>query len=404
MKNIAILNSVYNFGSTGRICKELADYFNSNTDRKYRAIVYYGRGKKDRKNVKFGNNLSFLFHALMARIFDSVGRHSFFSTLKLIRKLKKNRTDLIIINNIHGYYLNNNILFKYLKKNGIKVLFVFHDCWNFTGHCAHFDFEGCNKWKKQCYSCTLKKEYPSSYFFDFSRQNFNRKKRCFTSIEPNNMFIITPSLWLKTKVESSFFGNKYSIFVINNGIDTKIFNQSVDFSKTIFNSNIRKNILCVASVWNRKKGFYDILEISKMFNDDVQVLIVGKIDKKMAKNLPNNVKCIARTNDINELSLLYRSADVFFNPTYEDTFPTVNMESLSCGCPVVCYKTGGATEMLDSNMVVEKGDIHSAFERINHFLKQKPTFKIRDFSKELVYSKYLVLVDALLDNSKSNTD
>lgn len=386
-KNVAIINSVCNFGSTGRISYEFSSYLKNKTN--INSKVYYGRGKKDHDNYKFSNRLFVFINALFCRIFDCDGRLSFLSTFRLIRRLKRDNVSLIVLNNIHGYYLNYKLLFNYIKKHNIKLIWIFHDCWNITGHCAHFDYIGCDKYKTLCYKCPNKKEYPKSYFFDNSKRNFLSKRKCFSTLSKDSTVIVSPSKWLASKINSSFL-KEYKCIVINNGIDTNIF-------KNIKSTNLKKpvNILCIANVWTEKKGFSDVLRLNKMIDHTkYQIVMVGKIKTK--KVLPANIIKINQTNSSLELAELYNNSLVVFNPTYEDTYSNVNMEALSCGCNVICYNTGGAIEMLDKECIVEKGDVEKAYSIIERINPNNVRVRKYDFSKYHSYEKYLDIILELL--------
>jgi len=392
---IAIINSVCGYGSTGRICVELAEFLNSkNLD----AMVFYGRNKIKSQRINayyFGNKLGVYFHAFLARLFDSVGLHSKLSTKKLIKKLEEYNPDLIILNNLHGYYLNYKNLLRWIAKRNKKTICVFHDCWNFTGHCAHFDYLKCYKWISGCQNCPGKKEYPSSIVCDKSKRNYLLKKELFTNIQ--KIRIVVPSNWLKTLAKKSFFNN-FKITVINNGVDTKVFlpNRNNNFRKKyqLENKNI---ILCVANVFNKRKGLFDVINLSKKLDSTEVIVIVGRLNPMI--ELPNNVIHISHTESANELSEIYSSCDVMFNPTYEDTFSNTNMEALSCGLPVVCYKTGGATEMLDKRFTVEQGDFDSACQLIRRIYRKEVDYNLTDlnFSKDKMHKAYLILINDFLN-------
>jgi glycosyltransferase involved in cell wall biosynthesis len=145
------INTVYKSGSTGKIVKNLNDLILLNSDESY---IAYGRGEhSDDNSIKIGNKFDINMHALSTRIFDKHGLYSQKATIGFIKELKKLNPDIIHIHNIHGYYLNYPILFKYLKKINKPVIWTLHDCWSFTGHCSHYEYNECDKWKNECSVC-----------------------------------------------------------------------------------------------------------------------------------------------------------------------------------------------------------------------------------------------------------
>lgn len=387
---IAILNSVYKFGSTGRICFEMASFF---VDKGIETRVYYGRGKRQQDGIgfKFSSPISIFFHGICARLFDSDSLSSKLATKRLIKMLEDYNPDTLIINNIHGYYININILFRYIIQKKMNVYYIFHDCWPITGHCAYFDFSGCVKYKTGCNTCPNIHSYPKSFFFDNSKKNYLRKKFLLNSV--SNLHIVCPSFWMKSVVEQSFLRHS-NIVVINNGIDTSIFSKKQSNFRKTYSLGDKKIILCVANVWDERKGIDDVLQLTKYLKEDEVIVLVGKIKKKV--DLRNNkIVYIKHTNSIVQLSEIYSSSDVFFNPTYEDTFSNVNMEALSCKLPVICYKTGGAYEMVDESFVVAKGSLCEAYSIIEKVLLNQKKYNFQNsktFDKELTYNNYYKLI------------
>ena len=393
---IAIINSVYKTGSTGRISFEMNHFFKNNG---YDSKVFFGRGEPDRDAIRFCSSFSVLFHAGLSRIFDSSGfvasRHS---TKRLIRLLTEYKPDLIVANNLHGYYLNFSLFMKYVASSKVKIIFVLHDCWLFTGHCAYFDLVNCTKWQQECNNCPNKLMYPKSVLFDFSRRNYCKKKNLFSILDTNNVSIVTPSNWLQQKVKSSLL-RRFNSVVINNGIDTSMF---VNKYRNLKINTSKKTVLSIANVWTEAKGLKDLIKLAAFFKDkDVKIVAIGKMKNKV--ELPANIFHVERTNNLKQLIEYYNDADVFFNPTYEDNYPTVNLEALACGLPVVSYNTGGSCEIIDKRYSVEKGDIKSACKKIQELLNNSGDYFFPDaisLSKEVSYKKYVDLIERLLNNEK----
>lgn len=352
----------------------------------YDSYVIWGRGRKPKnsREIYMNDSLGVKIHALMTRITDKTGFYSKTSTLKLINKLDEIKPDVVHLHNVHGYYINIEILFNYLKANNIKVIWTLHDCWSFTGHCPHFDYIKCDKWKEQCYDCPQIKCYPKS-FVDNSKWNYITKKELFCNL---NMTIVTPCLWLSKLIKESFL-KQYNVIVINNGIDRSIFKETKSDFKNKYNLNNKKIILGVASDWTEQKGFNDFIELSKIIDNNTMIVMVG-LNNKQLKKLPNNIIGIKRTENVEQLTEIYSSADVYFNPTYADTFPTTNLEALACNTPVITYNTGGSPESVKNNgYIIEKGNYKKVIDILKN-IDVKVQYK-DIFTKENMIKKYIEL-------------
>lgn len=374
------INSVCGIRSTGRICTDLAEVLKSQG---HECRIAYGRELVPEKykdiSYRIGTNFGVKINALKARIFDNEGFNAKRATKKLIKEIEKYNPDVIHLHNLHGYYLNIKVLFDYIKKADKPVVWTLHDCWAFTGHCACFDFVGCKKWQSACHNCSQKNSYPKRKCKDRSKKNYIQKKAAFTGVK--NLTIVTPSKWLKEIVKQSFL-KSYKVEVIPNGIDLNVFKPTPSDFREKYGIENKKIILGVASSWNRRKGLQDFIELSKVLDEENQIVLVG-LTEEQKKNLPKNIIGITRTNNVKELAEIYTAADVFFNPTYEDNYPTVNLEAQACGTPVVTYKTGGSVESVPSENVIEKGNIEE------FVAKNYQNFAKIDIDKKSVYNKYM---------------
>lgn len=360
------INSSANYGSHGRIANEIGELLIS---KGHDCVIAFGRTSKRARinHVRIGTRLDNLSHLLKTRVADRHGFGSINATKDFVRFLKMYNPDLIHLHNLHGYYLNIDILFTFLRTWSKPIIWTFHDCWPFTGHCSYFDAVNCTRWETGCYECPNLKSYPMSWFKDNSKKNYQDKKMLFCGL--GKLLVVSPSIWLEGHLHNSFL-NEYEIMVINNGIDLDIFNPLNDKTKRIKLKLSKKYILGVANSWSRRKGLEDILELSKYLDPEIDIVLVGLSNKQII-NLPSNIIGINRINNPKELASLYAGAEVFINPTYVDNFPTVNLESLACGTPVITYNTGGSPETLDerTGLVIDKGDIEGLLFSINQFVK-----------------------------------
>lgn len=336
------INTVCGVGSVGRIVRQIHEALREKGHESY--IAYGRKPLRCDGAIRIGGDLDVYFHVFLTRVFDLHGFGSKKATKKFLKIVGEINPDIIHLHNIHGYYLNIEVLFDFLKSFDKPVVWTLHDCWAFTGHCAHFLYARCDKWKTGCYSCPEKKAYPKSVFLDNSKSNYQRKRKTFTGVR--NMTLVTPSQWLAGLVKESFLGD-YPVQVIPNGIDTEVFKPTPSDFKKRYGLDGKFLILGVANVWGKRKGFDYFLDLSKYLSDDEIIVLVGLSDERI-KNLPNNIIGIKRTNSAKELAEIYTAADVFFNPTLEDNYPTVNLEAQACGTYVITFDSGGAKETIIS--------------------------------------------------------
>ncbi len=385
-----------NFGSTGHIMLQIADLA---TKKGHEVICsFYARRNKDKdKNcIYIGNKVSHNIHKKLYRKTGNNGCYSKISTWNFLRKVKKFDPDLIHIHNLHNCYINLPMLFDYIKKNNKKVVWTLHDCWSFTGQCPYFTAVGCEKWKTGCHDCEQINRYPSCSV-DRTDKMWKLKKEWFTGVQ--NLTIVTPSQWLADLVKQSFLKD-YPVKVINNGINLDVFKPTESDFRTKHNLEDKKIILGVASVWEVRKGLDVFIELSKRLDDRYKIVLVGTNDE-VDKKLPEGIISIHRTSNQKELAELYTAADVFFIPTREDNFPTVNMESLACGTPVLTFNTGGSPEMVDeaTGVVLMNEDIASVEQAVismcesGKYSKEACTERAKQYDSGLKYNEYLSLFE-----------
>ena len=356
MKTLLQINVVANSGSTGHIAEDLGRLA---IDNGWRSVIAYGRWAQPSKSelIKIGNKAGIYLHGAKSMLFDKHGLGSKAATKEFVKKIDEIHPDIIHLHNIHGYYINYPILFDYLSKSDIPIIWTLHDCWSFTGHCPHFQNLGCNKWMEHCHDCPSIKQgdYPKA-FIDNSYRNFETKKALFTSL--SNLTIVPVCEWLNELLSKSFL-KSYPKRTILNGIDLNTFRPIDCRSKIDAEYGTKGKFLClgVATCWNATKGYNDILSFRKELDEDYAIILVG-VTKKQKESLPNGIIGIERTENIEKLAELYSAADGVINPTYQDTFPTINIESLACGTPLITYDTGGCKESIfpDTGVTVARGN------------------------------------------------
>ena len=389
---IAQINATCGAGSTGKICISVSELLSENGAENY---IFYSSGSSDYPlGIKYANEIAIKMQTLVSRISGNYGFEARSITERLIKELERISPNIIHIHNIHSHSCNLEILFNYIRKNNIKTYWTFHDCWAFTAYCPYFDIFECDKWKTGCKKCPQIKQY--SWFFDRSEYLYNKKK---SVIEGTDLTIITPSQWLAGLVKESFFKD-YPVKVINNGIDLNVFKPTDSDFRKKHNLENKYMVLGVAFGWGKRKGLDVFCELAKRLdNKRYQIVLVGTNDD-VDKLLPKNIISIHRTQNQHELAEIYTAADLFVNPTREENYPTVNMEAIACGTPVVSFRTGGSPEILDATCgsVVEKNDIDGMTNEVIRicerklYSKEACLKKANSFDKDLCFKEYIQLL------------
>lgn len=385
------LNVTANWGSTGKIAEGIGQ---AAIQRDWESVIAYGRYMNPSQSnlIKVGNKFDVYAHYAEARLFDREGLGSRSSTRTLIKQIVDLSPDIIQLHNIHDHWLNYPLLFDYLASIETPIIWTFHDCWAFTGGCAHFENADCYKWEN------LYCQGACPRYHKKSAQNFKNRLEVFSKIG-SRFHIVTVSEWLANYVRKSLFSEIGAfISVINNGINIDgVFRPS--------NSPKERMILGVSNVWPEYKGLGDFIQLRKSLSDDIKIILVG-LTSKQVESLPDGIKGITRTANAMELADLYRAASIFVNPTYNDSFPTVNLEALACGTPVVTYQTGGSPEAIDkkTGIVVEKGNVNALSDAIMTVLNNPDCYTSSDcrnravtkFNKDVQFGKYIDLYESIL--------
>ncbi len=393
------INTVCDSGSTGRI---VADLYKVLIDNGHECLVGYGRGSAPEgiNAIRIGNDLDMYLHALGTRITDKHGFYSKRVTEEFIEKVENYNPDIIHLHNVHGYYLNIEVLFDYLRKVKKPVVWTLHDCWPLTGHCAYFDYAGCNKWETGCFNCLQKKEYPKSIFFDNSESNYKNKKKIFNSI--SNIIFITPSNWMADQVKNSFVNN-YNIKVIYNGIDLDVFKPIItnDDVKSAYKADYL--LLGVANVWDERKGLNRFIELSKIIDRDCKILLIG-LNEKQIQKLPSNIIGITKTKKIDELVKLYNAADIYINMSVEETMGLTTVEALACGTQSIVINSTAIPETISdySGFIVQKNDIIQSVYSCIKYMRKNPKLsydcreQAKKFTKQSMCDNYLTVYNGVM--------
>lgn len=392
---IVQINTTCGIGSTGKICAGISGVLTANGIEN--RILYSCKTDGHPLGIACSDVRYAKIQALKSRIFGNYGFNSKKATEKMIGELDRIQPDIVHLHNIHGHDCDLAALFSYFKENNTKLIWTFHDCWAFTGYCTHFTMAGCDKWQSRCHDCIQRNEY--SWLFDKSGSLFDAKKRLFEGLD---MAIVTPSEWLAGLVKQSFLKD-HPVQVIHNGIDLTVFQPTNSDFRLQYGVENKKLVLGVSFDWGKKKGLDVFVELARRLPDDYRIVLIGTSDA-VDEHLPDKILSVHRTQDQRELAGIYTAADVFVNPTREDNYPTVNMEALACGTPVVTFKTGGSPEMLDDTCgsVVSCDDVDAMEREIRRVCEEAPfsaercIAKASAFDKNDRYKEYLELYERII--------
>lgn len=373
MRTLLQINSVVNSGSTGRIAEDIGQLAVS---KGWNSYIAYGRNERPSKSnlIKIGTDWDVKMHGMQTRLFDNHGFASKKATRKFIKEVERIKPSIIHLHNIHGYYINIEILFNYLVKTNIPVIWTLHDCWSFTGHCAYFSFAGCDKWRTQCFECPLKSSYPASLLIDNSKRNYNKKKGLFNSVQ--DLTLVPVSYWLGELVEESFL-NRYPMKVIQNGIDINTFSiKETENIRAKYNLKDRFVILGVAGIWDKRKGLDDFIKLYHQIDENEAIVLVG-LSSDQIKTLPKDIIGIERTESVEELAQLYSMADVYFNASVEETFGLTTVEAFACGTPAIVYNKTAVPEVIDKKVgwIVKDGDIDAIVDIVRSMQSEPKNIK-----------------------------
>ena len=384
--------------STGRIMREIGELAISCGWESY--IAYSGGrdGVPQHSSALLptGNRADVLLHAAATRLFDAHGLASVQATKRLTERISALDPDIIHIHNVHGYWLNYPLFFDYLRQSGKPVVWTVHDCWLYTGHCYYYSYARCEKWRTGCGNCPQKHSFPASWLFDRSAANWRDKRDAFGSLP--NLTLVPVSDWIRQEMASSFLSG-HEFRVIRNGIDLDV------FSPRAVEKDAGTVYLGVASIWLEEKGFPDLMRLAGLLRDDERLVLIGRMTPAQKRRVPPGVLTVERTEDVHGLAAMYARSSVLLNPTWQDNYPTVNLESIACGTPVVTYRTGGSVEAVtgDTGRVVPQGDVSAMLDCARELAsadRSATSLRCREyaeahFGKESCYRNYIELYESL---------
>lgn len=380
--------------STGKIAEDISKVAIRHGWEPYTA---WGRFAKNSVSNQFqvGGLWNTYSHYAAHKLFDREGLASRYATKKLIQRIEIIKPDIIHLHNIHDHYLNYPILFEYIAKENIPVVWTQHDCWTFTGGCMYYDMQSCNQWKTCCKACPEHR----ALLCDTTEMQYKLKRESLSKIK--DLTYVSVSCWLSEALKASHQKHR-PIVTIHNGVDVSLFRPLCEKPK-----DGRFRIIGVAGIWAKRKGLNDFVQLRSLLPPEYEITLVG-LSKEQIKRMPEGVKCVTRTTDVQELVQMYSMSDVYVNPTYSDNFPTTNIEALACGTPVITYQTGGSPEAVDekTGVVVEQGNIRALCEAIINMNKSPLSSMdcrsraVSLFDKDKCFEKYISLYNNLLSRNE----
>ncbi len=399
---ILMVNSVCGIKSTGRICTDLADILIS---KGHECRIAYGRETVPERyrdiSYRIGSETGVRVNALKARVLDNEGFNAAAATQGLVEYIKEYAPDLIHLHNLHGYYLNIEILLNYIREAKIPVVFTAHDCWSVTGHCAYFSSVNCDRWTNGCHDCPQKKSYPSSLVCDRSKKNWEKKKELFSALE--KMTVVTPSEWLAELLKGSFL-SKHEVIAIPNGIDLEVFKPTESDIREKQGLQNKKMVLGVATAWDERKGLSELCRLGEALGEEYKVVLVGLSEKQISE-LPENILGLGRTDSVRELAGIYTAADVFVNAGKEETMGLTTVEAMACGTPVAVSSLTAVPEVVtaDGGLVFAEYSVEAMAEAVREVVKKDfPSTRknAEKYEKSLRYNEYLELYEKMISEKQ----
>ena len=400
MPTILQVNATANWGSTGRIAEQINKLCQ---EKGWDCYIAYGRYSNLSQStlMRVGSKIGVILHYLENRIFDNEGLASRLATMRLIKEIKRVSPDIIHLHNIHDHWLNYKLLFEYLNTVHIPVVWTLHDCWAFTGGCAHYTYQQCGAWQEECDKCPQRRS-----IIDRTKQQFLTKRNLFSANK--NLHIVTVSKWLEQEVRHSFL-SRHPLMTIYNGIDLSVFasNLNEDIIKS-YKLEGKKILLALATSWSKRKGLEDYIALSKLLPENYVIMLVG-LSEKMIKELHKNMLGIPRTSNLGELVSLYSCADVLLNLSYEETFGLTTVEAFACGTPAIVYDSTASPELVtpETGFVIEPGNIKAVLSAIENVISRGKSFYQQPcrsraeemFDKNKTFANYMNLYNQLISKN-----
>ncbi len=396
------INAVNKIASTGRTTSEMADFLRREG---HTCAVAYSVGPSDHPEFEYqiGSKMDTKLHGLLSRVSGKQGYFSKAATRKLLSFTDEFAPDVVVLRNLHANYIHLPMLLGYLAEKDIATVAVLHDCWFYTGKCCHYTVAGCYKWQERCGDCPALKKYNTSWFFDKTAEMLADKKTLFGAIP--RLGVVGVSDWLTGEAQKApVFQNAKVIQRIYNWVDTDLFvPQDTTALRAQMGLQNKQVLLCVASGWSKAKGLDAVLRLAERLTKEQVLLLVGNAPQEQLTD--PHIRHIPATNDTKELAALYSMADVFVQPSLEETFGKVTAEALSCGTPAVCFDSTANPELVGEGCgaVAPAGDADALAKCVQTvlaagkaaFTERCRAFALQNFRLEENMRQYVQLFETL---------
>ena len=336
---VLLINTVIKDGSTGNIMFNLQKSF---CEFGYETLFLYGRENHPEVEnaVKITPKPEFYINALLTRLFGLNAAKSPVSSIRLKRYIKRFNPDAVVLGNLHGYYINENYLFKLLKALNVPVYYYMFDEYAYHGKCTYAG--DCQKFKSGCGKCPKLKDYPKT-FFDCSRKMFANKAKNYSALD--SLFFISTPQNCRRAAKSPLLSEKQDhILSCAWGIDVKNVYKPTDPKDVIEElglDNTKPIVLSINQLSDARKCVNDVFfrAARECKNSDIQFVHIGNDDRTVA--VPENCISLPYITDQKKLSGICTLADAFVMTSKEDTYPTVCLIAQSCGTPIIGFNSSG---------------------------------------------------------------
>ena len=401
MKNVAVINMA-DYGSTGKIAIGLHEYLLSNG---YNSYFCYCRGNSpfDSRFLRFQSMFGMRIHAFLTRITGRQGCFSYFATKQLLKTFDKLRIDTIFGECLHGYYINEKLLFNYIAKKGIKFIYVVIDEYPYLGKC--WNSNGCERYLIGCGRCPQKKIYPASYFLDGSKHIFKNKAELYPKLKGA---VFAGPEYVMTNASKSPLMKGIQTAIVDEGINLEYYypRETVELREQLGIPDDKVIIFSTASFYNTKGGLY-FLELAKRLETDKRFIFIHAGSKNEPEVKPSNY-FFAGFVPNEMLPVYYSMADLFVFTSYQDCMPNACLESLACGTPLVCFNISGMPFLAGSDLefLVKPRDINDLERVVLEHAKKKDQgiitkcrdYAVKRYDRNLYFKK---LVECANDDNKN---
>lgn len=393
---IVQINAVYAYSSTGRTTEELHKELRKQGHCSY---VFCTNFESDNENIyRIGNKLDQKVHGFLSRLSGEQAHYSRIATFKMLRKINEIHPDVIHLRNLHGNYIDFPMLMNYLNRKQIPIVITLHDCWFFTGKCCYYTDDHCDRWMYECGNCPALRKWNKSWFFDKSTKLLKEKEKLFS--KASRVAVVGVSQWIADEAKKSILKHAWKIDKIYNWINLDVFYPRTNVPEELANRMISDyTVLGVSQSWSREKGINIFIDLANRF-PDIQFVLVGNMPERVI--LPSNILSVRTVSNPEKLADYYSFADVFVNPSIQETFGKTTAEAIACGTPVIGFNVTATPELIgnECGLVVDVADgmdgIATAIEHLRKkgkkfYSSSCRTFAETNFNKQKLINKYIQL-------------